>query len=196
VTKEDVGTEGSRDGTAAGEGRFCAGTDGAGAGGTPGAGAVGTAGGAPGVTVAGGTAVEAGAGRGVSQPFAPSGSTTAPPADAGERLSVVPPKDGIDTSSRRKPAAAKAFLTTHPSMKPPWKQYKPLFYLTNPILSRVCREARLRRDRPLDPLAVAIPLTLSHRIGRTRRKIHLRRRSSEGHGVVLPALAGEVGGHG
>jgi len=40
----------------------------------------------------------------------------------------------------------------------------------------------------------AIPSTPIDLIGRTKRKIHLRRRSSEGHGVVHPAFAGEVGG--
>ena len=48
----------------------------------------------------------------------------------------------------------------------------------------------------MDPWAVAIPVTLHYRIGQSRREIHLRLRSSEGYGVVLPALAGEVGGHG
>ena len=48
----------------------------------------------------------------------------------------------------------------------------------------------------MDPWGVAIPWTLFHRIGRTRREIHPCRRPSEGHGVVLPALAGEVDGHG
>jgi hypothetical protein len=47
--------------------------------------------------------------------------TAASPAVAGERVSAVPPKDGIDTNSRRNPAAAKVFLTIHPSKKPPWK---------------------------------------------------------------------------
>jgi len=116
-----VGTAGSRDGTAAGAGRFCAGTDGAGAWGTPGEGASGTAAGTAGVTVAGGTAVEAGAGPGDFPAFVPSGLTAAPSAVAGERVSAVPPKDGIDTNSRRNPAAAKVFLTIHPSKKPPWK---------------------------------------------------------------------------
>ena len=54
----------------------------------------------------------------------------------------------------------------------------------------------LRRNRPLEPLGSAIPSTPFDHIGRMGEKIHLFLRSSEGHGVVLPAFAGEVGGHG
>ena len=177
ATNEAVGTAGSRDGTAAGTGaagagRFCAGTDGAGAGGTLAAGATGTAAGAPGVTVAGGAAVETGAGTGDFPAFAPSGRTPAPPAVAGERVSAVPPKDGIDANSRRNPAAARAFLTTHPSKKPPRKQYKCLFYLMNSTLSRVCLQSLSPWNRSLDPWDMAVPLALFHPIGRTRKKIH------------------------
>ena len=51
--------------------------------------------------------------------------------------------------------------------------------------------------RPSDPRGMVIPSPLFHRIGRTRREIHLcRRPSSEGYEVVLPTLPGEVGGHG
>jgi hypothetical protein len=46
----------------------------------------------------------------------------------------------------------------------------------------------------MDPWGMAIPSALFHRIGRPRQEIHHFRRSSEGHGVVLPTLAGEVGG--
>jgi hypothetical protein len=74
----------------------------------------------PEVTVAGGgAAFEGGAGGGDFPAFVPSGMTAAPPAVAGERVSAVPPKDGIDANSRRNPAVAKAFLTTYPSKKPP-----------------------------------------------------------------------------
>lgn len=45
------------------------------------------------------------------------------------------------------------------------------------------------------PWGMAIPSTLFHCIGRTRREIHRSLRSSEDHGVILPTLAGEVGGH-
>lgn len=47
----------------------------------------------------------------------------------------------------------------------------------------------------MHPWGMAIPSTLFHRIGRMRREIHLSRRSSEDHGVILPTLAREVGGH-
>ena len=71
-----------------------------------------------------------------------------------------------------------------------------LFYLMNSALSRV----RFRCLPPKEPGDGSVghgdPVAPVHRIGRTRREIHLFRRPSEGHGVVLPALAGEVGGHG
>ena len=43
---------------------------------------------------------------------------------------------------------------------------------------------------------MAIPYTLIHLIGNTRREIHLRLRSSKGNRVVPPAPAEKVGGHG
>jgi hypothetical protein len=42
---------------------------------------------------------------------------------------------------------------------------------------------------------MAILSALFHRIGRPRQEIHLFRWPSEGHGVVLPTLAGDMGGH-
>jgi len=78
---------------------------------TPGSDAAGTA--------AVGTAVDAGAGTGDFPSFVPSGATAATPAVGGERVSAATKKDGIDTNRRRNPAAAKTFLTTHPSKKPP-----------------------------------------------------------------------------
>jgi hypothetical protein len=48
----------------------------------------------------------------------------------------------------------------------------------------------------LEPWEPAILLFLNDRIGRRRRKIQSRRRSSEGYGIVLPAFTGEVGGRG
>ena len=123
--------------------------------------ATGTAGGAAdGTAAGGGMAVCAGAGPGDFASFVSSGLDAALPAVAGERGSAVPPKDGIDTNSRRRPAAARAFLTTHPTKKPPGKQYKLLFYLTNSALSRV----RLRSPPPKEPgdgsVGTAIPSTL------------------------------------
>ena len=122
--KETAGTAWGRDGTAAGAGgagtgRSCAGTDGSCAGGTPAAGSTGIAAGSPDVTAAGGTAMEAGAEAGDFPAFVPSGWTDAPSTIAGERVPAFPPNDGNGTSSRRNPAAAVAFLKTHPSKKPP-----------------------------------------------------------------------------
>jgi hypothetical protein len=61
----------------------------------------------------------AGAGTGDFPSFVPSGSTAATPAVGGERLSAATNKDGIDTNSRRNPAAERTFFTTHPSKKSP-----------------------------------------------------------------------------
>ena len=48
----------------------------------------------------------------------------------------------------------------------------------------------------MEPRGSAIPFISFDLIGRLGENIHPFRRSSEGHGVVLPAIAGEVGGHG
>jgi hypothetical protein len=64
-------------------------------------------------------ALYAGAGTGDFPSFVPSGATAATPATGGERVSAATEKDGIDTNSRRNPAAVKTFFTTHPSKKPP-----------------------------------------------------------------------------
>src|SRR5512140_2480878 len=66
----------------------------------------------------------------------------------------------------------------------------------NSILSRACPGCPLQRTDRWTPWGGTIPSPPLHPIGRTRREIHLFRRSSEGHGVVLPVLAEEVGGHG
>jgi len=112
------------------------------------------------VTVAGGTAAGEGAGVGDFPSFVPSLKTAAPPAVAGKGVSAVSPKDGIGTNSRRKPAAASVFLKTHPSKKPPLKQYKRLFYLMNSELSRI----RFRCLPPKGPVdgsgGMAAPATL------------------------------------
>ena len=84
-----------------------------------GAGGAGTAAGTSGVTVAKGMASYAGAGTGDFPSFVPSGATAATPAVGGERVSAATKIDGIDTNSRRNPAAARTFLTTHSSKKPP-----------------------------------------------------------------------------
>jgi hypothetical protein len=71
------------------------------------------------VAVAEGMALDAGAGTGDFPSFASSGATAATPAVGGERVSAATGKDGIDTNSRRNPAAERTFFTTHPSKKPP-----------------------------------------------------------------------------
>ena len=57
-------------------------------------------------------------------------------------------------------------------------------------------KACLRWKRPLEPWGVAIPSAPFVRIGQTGEKLHPCGRSSEGHGVILPAFAGQVGGYG
>ena len=98
-------------------------------------------------------------------------------------------------NSRRNPAAARALLTTYPSKKPPRKQYKCLFYLIEFSIVKGLPPMLPPQERALDPWAWRSRRLLFDRIGRTGGKIHLCRRSSEGHGVVLSAFAGEVGGH-
>jgi len=75
--------------------------------------------GSPGAVVVGGTAVEAGPGSVGFTASIPSGAPTALPAVAGKETSTVPPNEGIDTISRRNPAATKTLLKTHPSIESP-----------------------------------------------------------------------------
>jgi len=136
--------------------------------------------------------VEALAESGDSPALVPSESTPVP-APAGVRVSAVSPTDGIDANRRKNPAAKKTLLTTRPSNRPPRKQYKRLFYMMNPCLSRPVSEAYRRRIRQ-STRGVAILPPLLDLIGGTRGKIHYYPRSSEGQEVVLPALPREVGG--
>src|SRR5512135_2382725 len=137
--RENEGTEGGGAGTvfdagADGVERFRAGTGGVGVTaasgtGTRGTAEVGPAGIAAPATVGGGTVLGTGAEPGDSSVLAP--SETAPvPAD-GEMVSALSPKDGIDANRRRNTPATKTLFTTHPSKKPPIKQYKLLFCLMN-----------------------------------------------------------------
>ena len=54
----------------------------------------------------------------------------------------------------------------------------------------------LRWNRPWDPWGQAILSTPFGIIGRSGGKIHTPPRPSEGHGIVLPSIAWEVGGYG
>ena len=96
-------------------------------------------------------AVDTGPGPGDFPSFEPSGRTAAPPACADEGASAATPIDGIDMASRRNAAAARVFLKSYPSKKPPCRLYKRLFYLMNSILSMVASVARFRRNRATDP---------------------------------------------